>query len=438
MSAGTKQHQQKFRGNLVWLMWGLLAFAYLISYFHRISLAVVMDYLIIDLQIGEAALAGALAGSYAVIYMIMQIPTGFLVDSWGPRKTATAGMIVASAGSLVFAIAPVLSLAFLGRALVGLGVSVILVSVLKFLVNWFKPSQFATMTGVTGLVGNLGVALGTTPLAILVVYFGWRQTFMAIAIMTLAVALACWLIVRDIPADNITPLPAAQPAVTFPQLLEALKKVFRNFQTWPLFASAFGLYGTLFAFTGAWSVTYLMQVYGFDRGQAANYMLVLTAGIIIGLPLTGYLSDRLGRRRLPLLLIFAVYTAVWGLFFAWNGRPPLAALYPLFLIMGLAGGTGAIILPLSREVNDSAFAGVALSIVNIGPFAGTAFLQPLMGYMLDLRWDGVMVGGMKLYPLASYRLLFGICLATLLITFFFALITIKETYCRNVYEKDSS
>jgi MFS family permease len=411
---------------LVWLMWGLLAFAYLISYFHRISLAVVMDHLIIDLQIGEAALAGALAGSYAVIYMIMQIPTGFLVDSWGPRKTVTAGMIVASAGSLVFALAPVLSLAFLGRALVGLGVSVIFVSVLKFLVNWFKPSQFATMTGLTGLVGNLGVALGTTPLAILVVYFGWRQTFVAIAIMTLAVALACWLIVRDIPADNITPPPAAQPAVTFPQLLEALKKVLRNFQTWPLFASAFGLYGTLFAFTGAWSVTYLMQVYGFDRGQAANYMLVLTAGIIIGLPLTGYLSDRLGRRRLPLIVIFAVYTAVWGLFFAWNGKPPLAALYPLFLIMGLAGGAGSVILPLSREVNDAAFAGVALSIVNIGPFAGTAFLQPLMGYMLDLRWDGIMLGGMKLYPLASYRLLFGICLVTLLITFFFALFQHKR------------
>jgi MFS family permease len=434
MSAGRTQHTQGHRNNLVWLMWGLLAFAYLISYFHRISLAVVMDYLIIDLQIGEAALAGALAGSYAIIYMIMQIPTGFLVDSWGPRKTAAAGMIVAAAGSLVFALSPVLSFAFLGRALVGLGVSVIFVSALKFLVNWFKPSQFATMTGLTGLVGNLGVALGTTPLAILVVYFGWRQTFMAIAIMTLVVALACWLLVRDNPAFYMAaPSASVQPAVTFSQLMEALRKVIKNFKTWPLFASAFGLYGTLFAFTGAWSVTYLMQVYGFERGQAANYMLVLTAGIIVGLPLTGYMSDRLGRRRLPLIVIFAVYTAVWGLFFAWNGKPPLAALYPLFLIMGLAGGAGSVILPLSREVNDAAFAGVALSIVNIGPFAGTAFLQPLMGYMLDLRWDGIMLGGMKLYPLASYRLLFGICLVTLLITFFFALISIKETNCRNIY-----
>ena len=439
MTAGGAPYGQKHSKYLVWLMFSLLALAYLISFFHRLSLAVVMDYLIVDLQIEEAAMAGALAASYAIIYMIMQIPTGFLVDSWGPGRTVTAGMIVASAGSLIFALAPVLSLAFLGRVLVGLGVSVVFVSVLKFLVNWFKASQFATMTGLTGLVGNLGVALGTTPLAVVVVHFGWRQTFVAIAIITLLIALGIWLIVRDMPPDNTnrsTPSSSAQPSTTFSQLLGALGKVIRNFRTWPLFASAFGLYGTLFAFTGAWSVTYLMQVYGFERSLAASYMLVLTAGIIISMPLTGYLSDRIGRRRLPLLIIFAVYTAVWALFFAWNGgKPPVAALYPLFLIMGLAGGTSTIILPLTKEVNDPAFAGVALSIVNIGPFAGTALLQPLMGYMLDLRWDGLIAGGMKLYPLASYRLLFGVCLITLIVTFLFALFNIKETNCQNIWDK---
>ena len=442
MPAGRTQLWRKERDNLVWLMWIILAFAYLISYFHRLSLAVVMDHLIVDLQIGEAALAGALAGSYAVIYMIMQVPTGLLVDSWGPRKTVTAGMIISAAGSLIFALAPVLSLAFLGRALVGLGVSVIFVSVLKFLVNWFKASQFATMTGLTGLVGNLGVALGTTPLALLVVNFGWRQTFVAIAIITMVVAFCCWAVVRDKPAsktgsedaNTASPASSSQSSVTFPQLLGALRKVVRNFQTWPLFASAFGLYGTLFAFTGAWSVTYLMQIYGLDRSQAANYMLVLTAGIIVSMPLTGYLSDRFSRRRLPLLIVFTVYTIVWVLFYGWNGgKPPLMALYPLFLIMGLAGGSATIILSLSKEVNDPAFAGVALSIVNIGPFAGTAFLQPLMGYMLDLRWDGLLLEGMKIYPLASYRLIFLACLVTLLISFFLALFTVKETNCRNIY-----
>lgn len=435
------------RINLVWLMWGILTVAYLIAYFHRLSLSVVIDHLIVDLQIGEAAMAGALAGSYAVIYMIMQIPTGLLVDSWGPRKTATAGMVVAFAGSLIFALAPVLSLAFLGRIMVGLGVSVIFVSLLKFQVNWFSSSQFATLTGLGALVGNLGVALGTTPLAIMVISFGWRHTFVLIAMATLVVAAGCWIFVRDMPhkkrgelreaaerGDNYRPQSSGDTSVTFSQLIEALKKVLRNFQTWPLLASAFGLYGTLFAFTGAWSVTYLMQIYGFDRGQAASYMLVLSVGTIAGLPLTGYISDRLGRRRLPLLIIFAAYTAIWGLLLTWNGgKPPAEALYPLFLAMGLAGGTGPIILSISKEVNDPAFSGVSLSVVNIGPFAGTAVLQPLMGYLLDLRWDGLMAGGMKLYPLASYRLLFAVCLATLVITFVFALFSIKETNCRNIY-----
>lgn len=448
MSTDSTHSQHVFSNKLVWLMWSLLAIAYLISYFHRLSLAVVMDRLIIDLQIEEAAMAGALAGSYMVIYMLMQIPTGLLVDSWGSRKTVTAGMGFAFVGSLIFALAPALSWAFVGRVFVGLGVSVIFVSVLKFLVNWFKASLFATMTGLTGLVGNLGVALGTTPLALLVISLGWRQTFVLISVITLLVAIACWLVVRDAPPSKTNTLketegagkaqtgtsPAAQPPVTFPQLLSALKKVLHNFQTWPLLFSAFGLYGTLFAFTGAWSVTYLMQAYGFDRSQAASYMLVLTAGIIIGMPLTGYISDKLRRRRLPLLVIFFVYTAIWTLFFAWNGgKPPVEALNPLFLMMGLAGGSSTIILSLSKEVNDPKFAGVSLSVVNMGPFAGTAILQPLMGYMLDLRWDGIFVEGMKLYPLASYRLLFAVGIITLLLSFFFALFSIKETNCRNIY-----
>ena len=427
------------------MMWGVLSISYLVGYFHRLSLSVVMDYLIIDLKIGDAALAGALTGSYAVVFVIMQIPTGLLVDYWGPRKTVTTGMLVAGVGSLIFALAPHLLAAFIGRILVGLGGSVIFVSIMKFQVNWFKASQFATITGFAGMVGNMGMAIGTTPLALMVTGFGWRQTYLGITAMTFLLASFCWLFVRDAPLriadsnhikekrgflDKSHPeqkISLSSGQLQLAQILKPLKKVICNFQTWPLLTSIFGLYGTLFAFAGAWSVTYLMQIYNFDRGQAANYMLVLTAGILIGLPLAGYLSDRLGRRKMPLLIIFAIYTIVWALFFAWNGgKPPVAALYPLFFVMGLCSGGGAIIMPLTKEVNDPAFAGIALSFVNIGPFAGMAILQTLMGYVLDLRWDGLMVEGMKLYPLASFRLLFVTGLITLILSFIFALFAIRE------------
>lgn len=434
--------QKHDTSTLAWIMWSALALAYLIVFFHRLSLSVVLDRLMVDLQIEDAAVMGTLAGSYAIIYVIMQIPTGLLADSWGSRKTVTTGMMVACAGSFIFALAPSLFYAFLGRGLVGLGVSVVFVSILKFQVSWFKPARFATITGLTGLAGNIGVALGTTPLALLVAGFGWRNSFLVISVATFFIALACWILVRNGPweikeeeeeeeQENII----QGDSTTFHSLTDALKNVLKNRRTWPILASAFGIYGTFFAFSGTWSITYLMQTYGLTRTAAANYMLALTIGMIIGLPLVGLISDRIGQRRRPLLLLFLLYTSLWAAFYVWNGgKPPLEALYPLFFLMGLSGGASSVILPMGKEVNDPAYAGIALSVINIGPFSGMAIMQPLLGYVLDLRWDGLIVAGTKVYPLAAYRGLFATCLLVLLACFAISLAT-RETGCQNVYKK---
>lgn len=437
-----KLHQQKHNTQiLAWVMWGILALAYLIVFFHRLSLAVVLDYLVLDFKIEDAALAGALAAIYALIYMFMQIPTGILADSWGTRKTVTAGMLLACGGSFIFAQASNIFYAFLGRGLVAFGVSVVYICILKFQISWFKPSQFATITGLTGLVGNLGVALGTTPLAVMVITFGWRNSFLAIGIVTLILALACWLLVRDTPPNNHNyhnnndkeTQTAAQEAVTFHHLIGALKKVFKNSGNLPLIAGGFGIYGTLFAFTGAWSISYLMQIYGFSRSTACNYMLIVTCGMIISFPLVGYISDKLRTRKHPLIIIFLLQIALWSTFLLWNGgKPPENALCILFFLMGLTAGASSTIFPLAKEINDPSFSGIALSVVNIGPFFGMAVMQPLLGYLLDLRWDGLVIEGTKIYPLAAYRGLFAACLAVLMASFLFCL-TIKETRCQNVF-----
>ena len=439
--------EEKRIQRLAWAMWGILALTYLIVFFHRLSLAVVLDYLTIDLNIEDAAMAGALVASYAILYMIMQIPAGLLADSWGPRKTVTTGMLVACAGSVIFALAPTLFFAFVGRCLVGLGVSVVLVSILKFQISWFKPSQFATITGLTFLVGNLGVVLGTTPFALLVNSVGWRTSFVIIGGITFFVTLLCWLLVRDnpgevIPGKNKRPLSRPKEEqkekgskASFAELLKALKAVIKNPRTWPLFANAFGTYGTLFAFTGTWSVSYLMQIYGLTRNASASLIMAVPLGMIVSHPLMGFVSDRLRRRKQPMLILLSIYIALWALLFFWNnGQPPLQALYPIFFLIGFASGSSAIILPMAKEVNEPTFSGIALSVVNIGPFAGMAALQPLLGYILDLRWEGVIDAGAKVYPLAAYRSLLGACLITLIIAFAFTL-TIKETNCQNIYQK---
>lgn len=429
---------QKFTGSkkdtLAWYMLGILALAFVISYFHRFSLSVVLDFLIIDLKIENAAMAGTLVGTYAVVYLFMQIPSGVLADLWGPRKTVTMGMITAFAGCIVFAAAPTLALAFVGRFLVSAGVAVVFVSILKFQTTWFRPAQFATISGLTVLAGNLGGILATTPLAMLVTGFGWRNSFYIIAAASLVIGALCWFLVHDTPeeVENERTGSVSKKISGHLDIAAGLKTVFRNPDTWVLFICSFGVAGTLFAFAGTWSIFYLMQIYGFSRNAAAGCMMAVSIGKIVGFPLIGLISDKMMRRKLPLLTSLLIYVVLWALLYGWNGgKPPKAALFPIFFLLGLVSGAVILIPVLAKELNDLTFSGLAMSVINMAPFAGMAVLQPLLGYILDMRWEGAVDMGVKVYPLAAYRLILAVCLIFPIISFCFAC-RIKETKGQNI------
>lgn len=120
----------KTRKTLIWL---LLSLAYFIAMFHRISPAVYVDQLMLSFHIEAAATAGTLAAIYFYVYFLMQIPAGLLIDAVGARKVVFWGLLLASLGSLWFGAAGSLAGLFMGRFLIGLGVSVIFISFIVFI-----------------------------------------------------------------------------------------------------------------------------------------------------------------------------------------------------------------------------------------------------------------------------------------------------------------
>ena len=121
-----------------WLIFIVLALAYLFVYFHRLSLSVVANDLIKDFKT-TASVMGLLGSTYFYCYAFMQFPAGLLSDSLGPRKSVTFFLIIASAGSIIFGFAPTIKIAFLGRVMVGLGVSMVFIptmKILSILVSW--------------------------------------------------------------------------------------------------------------------------------------------------------------------------------------------------------------------------------------------------------------------------------------------------------------
>ena len=190
-----KQYSSK---GLAWLMWGLVAALYLIGFFQRMAPAVMVDELMRDFSIGGAVL-GNLSAAYFYSYAVMQIPSGLLVDSVGPRKVSTWGCFGAAVGILIFAWGPNLWFAYLGRLLIGCSVAVAWVSCMKLAGNWFPSNRFASVTGIALLFGNVGGVLAGVPLSEIVSWFGWRAAMAGSGVVTLGVAIVIWFVVRDDP-----------------------------------------------------------------------------------------------------------------------------------------------------------------------------------------------------------------------------------------------
>jgi MFS family permease len=132
-------------------IWALGAAFYLIGFYQRVAPAVITEELMSGFAINAAAL-GNLSAFYFYSYVAMQIPTGVLADRWGPRRLLTCGCLLAGGGTLLFAAAPTVQWANLGRLLIGGSVAVAFVSVLQLAGRWFPPYRFAMLTGLTLLV----------------------------------------------------------------------------------------------------------------------------------------------------------------------------------------------------------------------------------------------------------------------------------------------
>ena len=424
-----------------WLIWIVACLAHTIGLFHRASLTPMADRIMADFNISAFAFGG-LGAAYFYIYSAMQLPSGTLADTLGPRRTITTGLLLSGAGSLFMSLAPNFGVLYLGRVIISFGVSIVWLNVIKLVMEWFPSRQVATLIGLSSSIMLLGQIMATIPLALLITATSWRTSLGMTAGVTFALAAANWFLIRNSPAQVGLPpltelegLAAVRVEPEKPKDLTLKKRfttILGNKSLWPLMLigmGTFGAYSTLFY---NWTIIYLMQIYDLSRGSASNIILVVTLGTMVGSPTLGFITDRvLHSRRLPVIVSSGVVLAcclVWAL---WNGgRAPLSALYVLSFLIGF--GNSAVFLTFAC-VNDfipSYLQGTALGLLNAGSFFGPAVAQPLFGYILDLGWKGEIVEGVRIYPLSAFQQGFFLCSGLALLGFVSALM-IKETYRRS-------
>jgi predicted MFS family arabinose efflux permease len=363
------------------IVFGLALASFVLSFFHRTAPAAIAGELTQTFSISGAVL-GTLAATYFYVYTLLQVPVGVLADTLGPRKLLAAGSAVAAVGSLLFALAPIWEIAAAGRTLVGIGVAVAFISILKVSAVWFAPARFATLAGVTMFAGNLGAVAAGAPLAWLVTLTSWRAVFVALALLSGALAIASWLRVRDRPEDLGYPAVHAIPASARLPWRHAVIRVLANRSTWPAFFVNAGVGGSFLAFAGLWAVPFLQQTRAMTHVHAAQHTSLLLLGVAIGSIAIGLISDRLKSRTGVMRIFVLLYTLSWAPWLL-RGDWPLWATLAWFLLMGLLIPGFTLSWTIAKEANPPEYSGIATSIVNVGIFLGTGILQPWVGWVLD-------------------------------------------------------
>ena len=411
-----------------WLILGVVSISYVLSFFQRFAPAGIAQDLAAAFQTSSASL-GVLAATYFYVYTLMQVPTGILADTLGPRRILALGGIIGGLGSFLFGFAPTLDVALLGRTLIGLGVSVTFIAMLKLVAVWFEESRFASIVGLCMLVGNLGSVLAGAPLSALAQASGWRGIFIGVGAVSLVLGILCWLIVRDGPnASSNAPRPHFDRTLVFSSLLSVVK----NRDTWPATLINTGMSGAFFTFAGLWATPYLMQVHGMARNVAASHLSLWFGGFAVGCFFIGTLSDRLGRRKPVLIGASHVYGAIWLIWLSCITMP-LSVSYALFALMGLSTAGFSLTWACAKEVNPPHLSGMSTSVANIGGFLAGALLQPLVGWIMDLGWQGEMVSGARVYSVSVWQQgLLIVCLAAILGAA--SSWWIRETRCRNIWQ----
>ncbi|HPI98091.1 MAG TPA: MFS transporter, partial [Synergistales bacterium] len=246
-------------------------------------------------------------------------------------------------------------------------------------------------------------------------------------------AILCYLLIRNTPGEmGFPPVNEAQRTpgsdqMEKPDLSGALKEVMSKWQVWPAFVF-FGFFsGAYLAFAGAWGVSYLTEVYGMDKGSASAIVSFAIYGAMAGSFFTGWISDRLGLRKLPLLIMGSLFTLGWGILVFYNGgMPPAGILQPLFFFMGFTGSCFILSWAITKEINPPRYTGISISVVNTGGFLGTAIVTTLMGVVID-KASG-------LAPLVQFHRAFLLCFAGCVIGLLCAFL-LPETRCMNIYRK---
>lgn len=415
------------RPSYAWFVWGLGASFFCAEYFARLAPSVMVKQLMKAFQVDALGL-GTLSAFFYIAYLVMQLPVGMLIDRYGAHRLLCLSALVCGLSCFLLGFSDSLWMAELSRFMIGFGAAFAFVGTLKLASIWFPPERFGLLAGSTQAIGMLGAAVGEGPVALTVSVIGWRATMHWMGLILIILALLIGLFVKGHPKQKL-----AQPdyqLTSLQSMWQGLILVLKNPQTWWVSLFAALIYAPTGSFAELWGVTYLETVDHLSHHVAAEAIGMIFLGWGLGGPLSGWISDRLGLRK-PNLYCSAIASLCFLSIVLYVPGLPTLAIFACLFLYGVSNTGLVTAYALSGEINQQSVSGISMAFTNMSSVLLGTLIQPFVGGLLNLNWQGVMLEGVKVYSVSAYQYAMCVMPITLILAFFVSF-KVKETYCHRV------
>jgi MFS family permease len=353
----------------------------------------------------------AIIGLFYYGYSPFSLVAGAAIDRFGAKRVVPIGAALVGVGALLFGTGN-LAAANVGRFLQGAGGVFALVGAVYLVTKNFPTSLAASFIGATQMFGMAGGSAGQFLVGPMIkAGLPWEHFWFYAGLAGLALSLC---LIALLPREQDLPSIGGVTSV-----VRSIGTVFANPQSilCGLISGLLFIPTTIFSMT--WGVRFLQEARGREYEAAVALAATVPIGWMIGCPLLGYASDRLGRRK-PIILgasIVMLGLLAWILF----GDPAILRGPVVGVLLGVESGAAMLPYSVIKEANPPKLGGSATGVINFINFTFSALLGPVFGSRLVQAPGEDNVLSLAHYQAGFKPLLYGIIVSLVLTCF------LKET-----------
>jgi MFS family permease len=374
----------------------------------------------------DATELGQLSACYMYANVLFLFPAGMVLDRVSTRKVILLSMLVCIICAFAFSFTHQLWQAEICRLVTGIGGAFCLLSCVRFASRWFPAKHMALVVGLIVTFAMLGAMLAQTPFTKMTEAFGWRMTLRLDAISGVVMWFVIAIFAHDYPKGTKAFFEAQQSALHKIGFWHALRQVVSNSQNWlgGAYVSLVNL--PVFLLGSTWGGWYLVQTHHMTADSASVITSVLFVGMIIGSPVVGWISDALGKRKMP-MIVGSVVSLVVILAIMYMRHLSFYDLMGLFFALGFVISFQILGYPLIAESNTALLTGAAEGLASMIIMSG-GFMIPIFPMLLNMEWSHRMAQGIPLYSVTDYHIAFLIMPVAFLLSLLAAML-VRETHC---------